>query len=517
MTSLVLGLCVSSLDINHDLAIAGSSALRLVSGQRLYVDYSEPQGPLAGWTLAAFMLITPTVGWALVVASGVLNLATALLVWTVVLKSTRNTETAFHAGLVTSFWYVPVIGAYYHDHLAYLLVLAAFGSFILMGRTFPRAAGTAAAFVLAFHAKQTVAVAGMLALAVTCVIVQGKRVLSDRALHWTILSVALIMAGSYAVLFVLVDMHKYWFHAVQTPMEFSSNDSAKNPLGLIYTLLYPFRMQVNFFYLPNPRTLGFVPVILLVYWSYFRLHRRFVLEGFTPTSTLNTKTTFVFTFMLLSSLWCSALLGRWGQEVTFGIWSALAIAWSTYRLAWVRHVLAGSCCLLALPQIYANHPLEHRRDTLLSRTALRPISVRYNPNQYDLDATDAVVEYLQGRSGQIAVLDEAGVLVPLALGRAPWGPSSYLCDGLCIPTNPERRAAWQWEFIDLLKRHRIDYLVRVNEFQYGFARGRVRGRDVYGLNLPILKRFVENCYTSVFVHGGYEVLQWLDNHQCTGP
>src|SRR5215510_15513099 len=89
LVSLLLGLGVSSLDINHDLAIAASSALRLTAGQRLYVDYSEPHGPIAGWVLALFTLVAPSVGWALVLASGALNVAVALLVWMVVFKSTR--------------------------------------------------------------------------------------------------------------------------------------------------------------------------------------------------------------------------------------------------------------------------------------------------------------------------------------------------------------------------------------------------------------------------------------------
>jgi hypothetical protein len=44
IAALVLGLGVSSLDINHDLAMAASSALRLTAGQRLYVDCSERHG-----------------------------------------------------------------------------------------------------------------------------------------------------------------------------------------------------------------------------------------------------------------------------------------------------------------------------------------------------------------------------------------------------------------------------------------------------------------------------------------
>jgi hypothetical protein len=62
-------------------------------------------------------------------------------------------------------------------------------------------------------------------------------------------------------------------------------------------------------------------------------------------------------------------------------------------------------------------------------------------------------------------------------------------------------------FIDLLQHHHVAYVIRVNEFRYGYARGRVRGRDVYGLNLPILRGFVEEHYTSVFQHAGYEVLE----------
>ena len=513
VVSLLLGLGVSSLDINHDLAIAASSALRLTAGQRLYVDYSEPHGPIAGWVLALFTLVAPSVGWALVLASGALNVAVALLVWTVVFKSTRSVETALHAGLLTAVWFLPVFGGYYHDHLAYSLVIAAFACHTFIGERFKRAGLTALFFVLAYHTKQTVAIGGMLALAVTCLVVQGRRALFDRAHYLAFASFLMVFALSYALLFAAVDVQKYWFHAVRTPLAAASMDDTRNPLGLVYTLLYPFRMQVNFFQLPNPRTLFFIPVILLVYWSYFRLHRCFIIERVVNRAAACGSTTFVFVFMLLSSLWCSALLGRWSQEVTFGLWAALAIAWSTYRSAWVRHAMAALCGVLALPQIYANHPLEYPAHAFFTTTALRPISVRYSPNQYDLDGTVGVVEYLQGRPGSIAIIDEAAVLVPLALGRASWGPTSYLCDGLCIPRDPEGRAAWQMEFIDLLQRHHVAYVIRVNEFRYGYARGRVRGRDVYGLNLPILRRFVEEHYTSVFQCAGYEVLEFRGGTQ----
>jgi hypothetical protein len=53
----------------------------------------------------------------------------------------------------------------------------------------------------------------------------------------------------------------------------------------------------------------------------------------------------------------------------------------------VRHAMAGLCGVLALPQIYANHPLEYAAHAFFTKTALRPISVRYNPNQYDLEGT----------------------------------------------------------------------------------------------------------------------------------
>jgi hypothetical protein len=205
MASLVLGLGVSSLDINHDLAIAASSALRLTAGQRLYVDYSEPHGPIAGWVLALFTLVAPSVGWALVLASGALNLAGALLVWTVVLKSTRNAETAFHAGLLTAAWFLPVFGGYYHDHLAYSLVLAGFACHTFIGERFKRAGLTAVFFVLAYHTKQTVAIGGMLALAATCLIVQGRRALFDRAHYLALASFVIVLALSYAVLFAAVE------------------------------------------------------------------------------------------------------------------------------------------------------------------------------------------------------------------------------------------------------------------------------------------------------------------------
>src|SRR5678816_3265392 len=277
VVSLLLGLGVSSLDINHDLAIAASSALRLTAGQRLYVDYSEPHGPIAGWVLALFTLVAPSVGWALVLASGALNLAVALLVRTVVFKSTRNVETSLHAGLLTAVWFLPVFGGYYHDHLAYLFVLAGFACHTFIGTRFKRAGLTAVFFVLAYHTKQTVAIGGILALAATCLIVQGRRAVFDRAHYLALASFVTVLALSYALLLAGVDAQKYWFHAVRTPLAAASMEDSINPLALVYTLLYPFRMQVNFFQLPNPRTLLFIPVILLVYWSYFRLHRCFCL------------------------------------------------------------------------------------------------------------------------------------------------------------------------------------------------------------------------------------------------
>jgi len=66
--------------VSDDPLIDYEAGLRHLQGQVLYRDYYLPHGPLGGFLFAFFLLITPTGGFALILASITLNVIAVILI-----------------------------------------------------------------------------------------------------------------------------------------------------------------------------------------------------------------------------------------------------------------------------------------------------------------------------------------------------------------------------------------------------------------------------------------------------
>jgi hypothetical protein len=66
--------------VNVDLLMDYEAGLRHLEGQTLYKDFHLPHGPVGGILFAFFLLITPSGGFALILASVSLNVVAVILI-----------------------------------------------------------------------------------------------------------------------------------------------------------------------------------------------------------------------------------------------------------------------------------------------------------------------------------------------------------------------------------------------------------------------------------------------------
>ncbi len=123
LAALAAGLA-ATFGTHSDQMIPARLAARALAGQSFLVDYESPIGPLAGWLFVPFVAILP-LGWAMIAAAAALNGAAALMVWLAIRRLTRDDFAAALGGALSAIVFVPPFGAFYFDHLAYALVLAA--------------------------------------------------------------------------------------------------------------------------------------------------------------------------------------------------------------------------------------------------------------------------------------------------------------------------------------------------------------------------------------------------------
>src|SRR3990167_2550518 len=96
--------------VYEDPLVDYEAGLRHLQGQVLYRDYYLPHGPFGGLLFAFFLLLTPTGGFALILASVTLNVIAVILIWKILLITTNSLRYAFYGGLVTAFWYQVQMG-----------------------------------------------------------------------------------------------------------------------------------------------------------------------------------------------------------------------------------------------------------------------------------------------------------------------------------------------------------------------------------------------------------------------
>jgi hypothetical protein len=196
-----------------------------------------------------------------------------------------------------------------------------------------------------------------------------------------------------------------------------------------------------------------------------------------------------------------------------GLSGAAVLTWHGYSTRFIRFMLCLCLCGIAVACAVQLRAVFLPRDLFFQGTDLSPVDIRYNPAEYDLQGTEAAVTYLQNRPGRLAVVDEGGFLVPMALRRAPWGPSGYYDQGLTYPTQPEALRAWENEFIAILDGREVDYIVAVEELsapeEVPFRGLTYWRRDGAGLlrKTHVLNDYIQQHFQLAMESHGYQVYE----------
>jgi hypothetical protein len=420
----------------------------------------------------------------------------ALLAWWVVFLVTHQVRYAAYSGLVTAAWFLPPFGSYYHDHLAFALVLGAMVPAVWRPGV-PRGEVVAAMLLAAaFHAKQSIGLAGLAAYAVWWVLVIpapararscGRHLLSYLAVHVFAL-VAIASMGDVRG-YVKYTYELPYLHAAATKLDLARVASLSvAPYG------------VNLLDALREGGLGralFFPVVASIFLAYGTLAvKARSLTRFEPSSLL---------LLTLATVWCSALLGRTFSHKGFAVGAVLAVTLFLWRHRVPR--LAEYLCVVGFVAIASAFTLTNRgwpTDTAvdLGATDLAPIIVLESDldHVYPTDLRE-IIAFVRTRPGGLALVDDRAFLVPLAARQAPLQPSAYFDETLSVPQDGAVRAEWQRDLIAALERHAVRLVLGPS------GRSPVAGetRIAAWASLPLVHAWLDERYARVLVAGDVEV------------
>lgn len=477
------------------------AGLRHLQGQVLYRDFYLPHGPLGGLLFAFFLLLTPTGGFALILASVTLNVVAVILIWKILLITTNSLRYAFYGGVVTAFWYQVQMGGFYHHHLSYLLILGAFLSSICNLSQRFKIIVSAICFSLAFHAHQNVGLWGLSAFIIMSALFRGRLFFSVKELlSFSGIYIAghLIIVGS---IFLFSDINNYFYYTFHIPMEWASvNRHFFHPF---ISLFIPYSINpVTAFSTPHLGQLFFYPIVVVFYVAYLSI--------FMKRKSRTKENLFVIAFMIVSTLWCSAVISRSFSEVTFSLGGILAMTlflWRdklSYKLEYSIisfYLIIGVIFLGDNRHFFDNSEVKRFRST-----DLFPVKIKQSDFPHiNLNAVFDVIEYLKGRSGNIAVIDDNGILIPLALRKAPWDPTLYYDQGLTVPSDTREREKWQYDFIEKLEQQKVHFFINTlpatnMQFRWWF-----NSRDGQSKTISLLMNYIKTHYSPVFEKEGIMV------------
>ena len=469
------------------------AGLRHRQGQVLYRDFYLPHGPFGGLLFAFFLLVTPTGGFALILASVTLNVLAVILIWKILLITTNSLRYAFYGGLVTAFWYQVQMGGFYHHHLSYLFVLGAFLAAICNISQCARIIISAICFSLAFHSHQNIGLWGLAAFIIVSALFRGRLFFSVKELlsfSGIYITSHLIIIGSICL---FSDINNYFYYTFHIPMKWASvNRHFFHPF---ISLLVPYSINpVTAFSTPYFGQLLFYPIVAVFYIAYLSIliKRKSLTKG----------NRFIIAFMALSTLWCSAVVSRSFTEVTFALGGILAMtlfSWRdklSYKLEYTIisfYIILGVIFLGDNRHFFDNSEVKYFRST-----DLFPVKIKQSDFPHiNLNAVSDVIEYLKGRSGNIAVIDDNGMLISLAIRKAPLNPTLYYDQGLTVPSDTSEREKWQYDFIEKLEQHEVHFFVNTlpatnMQFRWWFE-----DRDGQSKTLPLLVDYIETHYSLV--------------------
>lgn len=286
------------------------AGLRHLQGQVLYRDFNLPHGPIGGMFFAFFLLITPTGGFALILASVTLNVIAVVLIWKITLIATNSLRYAFYGGIVTAFWYQVQMGGYYHHHLSYLLILGAFLAYICNLSQRVKLIVSALCFSLAFHAHQNIGLWGLAAFIIISAVFRDRRFFSVKGMmlfFGVYIACHLIIIG---LIFLLSDINSYFYYTFYIPLQWASSN--RHFLRPFISIFIPYSINpITAFSTPYLGQIIFYPIVAIFYFAYFSIIKKRKL--------LAKNSFFIICFMALSTLWCSSVVSRLFTEVTFSV------------------------------------------------------------------------------------------------------------------------------------------------------------------------------------------------------
>ncbi len=414
------------------------AALRLLQGQTPYLDFQTPYGPLAFIVLSLFLALFPTPGWGLLFASSLLNTAAAYLTREIASELKLNREWIGFATLLSAIWFLPPFGSFFHDHLAYCLLIASF-LFSLRNRH-----GFAAICVaMSFHSKQTVGLIGLAAIGL-CYLM---RPLACRPIWKPLLGFfvsyvsvhALILAGIWA----FADFPSYWSATIEAPFSYCQFKADKHPMNAFFGLFFPFGIRLFEIKGVGLGRLSFYPVVLAVYASLFFLPR------------LQNSQRVAMVFFLSTTLWCAAFLSRAFTHVFLGLPIVFTLVSSLLpkRIAAIGLLF---CSVLGLLQIAYLHPLS---DLQISKDSTWKLAPLRPPAWFYPQSASALAELLNQKGAPWGMLGQQSALVPTFVNSAPISRPAFYFDGLTIPWDEALRAKWEADFLGVLKQKQAKYLV----------------------------------------------------------
>lgn len=455
------------------------------------------------------------------VSSVALNVAGAVAGYGFVWELTQSRRHAFYAGVLSAVWFLPIFGAFYHDHLAYLLVLLAGYSYLFLKSDMARAAAPGLLLAAAYYVKQTVGATGLLAFGAAWLACGGWRFISVRGFLGLVSSYLAGHLFFLGLIAVVGDFKGYWYSNVTLPLAFAAVTSDKSPWELLFASIFPFKIQpLRMLRESGIGRMVFYPVVLGVYASYVLLFtvltRPLRSEGRSASASFSFR--FGYMFLIVSTIWCSAMLGRHFAHVTLGFGCIVAV--SLYLLAGkVRWKMPSSFrpevlvlafyVLLGLAHIGFDRKVwEPRAKEFPRNTDLYPIMMKQGDSPYiSLRPLVAAIEFLQGKSGPYAIMDDEAFLIPLALRRSPVGPTPFYADVLTVPEKAELRAEWERDFIRRIEARGVRFFV--STLGPGVREFRISGAKMME-TLPRLRKYLEQEYEQVFQSGAVKVYQKKD-------
>jgi hypothetical protein len=492
--------------INPDAAQFYTAGLRHIAGQRLYDEFYLPFGPVTGLVYALVLAASPTGGLAFVALSAALQIAATFCVWRLVYHATASCFHALVGGLFTAFWYTVQFGGFYNDHLAYLFVLVAAVALVAGIQTERKALLIGTLLCLSFYTKQTTGILASLSFLAASLLGYGAALLKTRLFWYT--SVAYI--GAHLAMLIMIamfaDLSGFIYYFVQIPfniLEYARPEN-KDPVRLLMIWLTPYFLNpVAALRDMRMGELSFYPLVLVIYMSYASAVMKWNLLSD------DSDRMFSFGFFLISTMLCSALIGRLYTHLTWGLGGVLAMVlwlWRDRIIKGFSLLLLGTFLGIGLLQaaversVFSPGVVERRYD-------LWPVEIKNNDWGIDGDALSDLIEFMRYKNGDYAVLDEEPYLLPLVLGRAPINPPVFYIYGQTIPVKVEGRTQWEREYIAALAE--AEYVVSGLGSGLTF-RTPSRAAGTHQLprpEIPLVVRYLAKEFTPVLRRAGLVVYQ----------